>query len=166
MDTVELAHMNKLDRMIQEFPFLLGLLAKQRLSHQNIGNVTVHRGDKNLLEVRPIYESHDIGEHGDYTRSRQFWFVTDTGWTRRLSTSTFRTQVPHGTKCDMQTPSIGVQMMTDRGSFEALRYVTHIVEISGEDWSTQINTWHVRIYKMEGFDWVSFCRGCDPRFGH
>lgn len=154
----------KFDLMVREFPFLAQVFTQQHLSHDSVGNITVHRGDKNLLEVTPEEQSLSDGFLIDFTKSRQFWFVTDTGEIGELSSSFWRAEAFHGRNHSTEVSPIGVQLMVDRGSVEALRRVAYIVEVSGENWDTWIEKWYVGIYKMQRFDWVSFCRSFNLRF--
>ena len=139
-------------QMRQEFTFLDQILEEQSLKHVNsLQNIEVARGDQNLLEVTPFAVAHDMGEYGDYNKSRIFYTVTADGNVEQLGSAWCRSQVPHGTKGEHSADKIGVQL------FPTTKDIDFLVEVNEEN-SPEVCEKYIIIYRMKGFDWRKHCR--------
>lgn len=139
-------------QMIQEFVFLKVILKEQALTHSDsIENIEVSCVDQNLLEVTPFAVAHDMGEYGDYSKSRIFYIVTVDGNVVQLGSAWNRTQVPHGTKGAYSANPIGVQIL------QLNQDTRFLVEVNQENDGCTCER-NVIIYKMKTFDWRKACR--------
>lgn len=141
---------SKFARLVREFPFLTKIVTEQNLSADSIGNIEVARGDRNLLEVKPSYQANDADSYGEYVEYRHFWCVAP-GGTVQLVNSHWRT-IPYHRNDYQDAASIGAQLLSLN------RDVQFIVEVSAQGWDWEDRTPSIVIYKVQGFDWRSFCR--------
>ncbi len=140
---------NKFAQMVREFPYITNIFTEEGLSADRIGEITVARGDRNLLEVTPRAWSYDADGYGDYAGHRSFWAVT-VGKIAKLKSAWDRS-IPYHRNDQTETDQIGFQLLAlDRD-------VKYIVEIHAEGWDHEIKSPHVVIYKMENFDWRKYC---------
>mgnify|MGYP003475892761 FL=1 len=139
-------------QMREEFTFLDQILEEQSLKHVNsLQNIEVARGDQNLLEVTPFAVAHDMGEYGDYNKSRIFYTVNADGIAVQLGSAWCRSQVPHGTKGAHSAEPIGAQILPMTQDIEFL------VEVNQENDGCTCEK-YIIIYRMKGFDWRKACR--------
>lgn len=141
---------HKFAQMVREFPFLANILTEQNLSADSIGSIEVMRGDRNLLEIKPSAWAHDAGGYGSHEGYRSFWFVAPSE-VGQLESSWHRS-IPYERNDQRATTPIGSQLLTLN------RDVLFIVEVHAEGWDGEDKTPTVVIYKMQGFNWRSYCR--------
>jgi hypothetical protein len=142
---------HKFAQMVREFPFIAKILTEQNLSADSIGNIEVARGDRNLLEIKPSTWSHDAGGGGEHSGYRLFWCVA-VGETISLESAWAR-KIPYERNDQRDTSPIGSQL------FSLNLDVQFIVEVHAEGWDWEEDkTPNVVIYKMQRFNWRSYCR--------
>lgn len=141
---------HKFAQLVREFPFLVNIITKQRLSADRIGEITVARGDRNLLEVTPSAWAHDADQYGSHEGYRFFWAIS-AGEVTQLENARAR-WIPFKRNDQSGANPIGSQLL-------ALgRDVLYIVEIHAEGWDWEDKIPNVVIYKMRRFDWRKYCQ--------
>ena len=136
----------KFDQMVREFPFIKQVIANLPSFTGSVNDVSVKRGDRNLLEVRPGGWHHDADSWGSHSGYRRFWCVSP-GELVQLESGQHTTRVPHGTRVNEVTSEIGAQLL------KLDRDVQYIVEASDEGWDWEDPNPTITIYKMHDFAW-------------
>lgn len=140
-----------------KYPWLEHFLERQGLRLESVSVEDVHvvlRGDRNLFDVIPRVEGHDLVSKKTWD-ARWFWSVNKKGVYVGLSSQGIHSNQSRRKREILAAPPIGKQLMDIYGHVAGLQEVKYLVELNGKlSHSAPFETlYSVYVYHMEDTDW-------------